>query len=113
MLVIIGPILIALFGEAYSPSIVIFRLLFIGFLFNFIIEPVYLVAYTVNKPQILALVCVVKLIINVVANLILIPRMGALGAALAAVITHISGGIFALSLIYKYVYKKVEYQIAV
>ena len=106
VLVSVGPIIRLLFGNAYAPAVEIFQIMFFGFLFNFMVEPIYLVVYPVNKPQIIALVCVIKLLLSASANLLLIPYYGAEGAASASVFTHVVGGCIALAVIYKYVYKR-------
>lgn len=105
---ILGPAIRFLFGKAYIPSIGISQVMFFGFLFNLVVEPIYLVAYAANKPQIIAYVGIVKLVLNAVSNYILIPIYSAIGAAVATVITHVIGGITAMFLIRMLIFKKVE-----
>jgi len=108
LLLFVGPLIHLFFGSAYDPSVEIFRVIFFGFLFNFIVEPIYLVAYTVDKPQLISLVCIIKLIISASANLLLIPQYGVMGAAAASVITHVLGGSVALMIIRYYINRLAE-----
>ena len=103
---IIGPIILLVVGPDYGPSILIFQLMFLGFLVTFIVDPIYLVAYSVNKPRLLSLLCIIRLILSTSTNLLLIPPYGALGAAIASVITNFIVAAIGISLIYNYVYKQ-------
>ncbi len=103
---LIGPIIHLVVGAEYTPSILIFQVMFFGFLVTFIVDPIYLVAYAVNKPRILSLLCIISLGLSAGTNLLLIPRYGALGAAAASVTTNFLVGIIGVSLIYNYVYKQ-------
>jgi O-antigen/teichoic acid export membrane protein len=79
--------------------------MFIGILFDFVVEPIFLVAYAINRPQLLALSMIIKLVISISANLLLIPTYSAMGAAVAAVITYILGGIITLFLVINHLNK--------
>jgi O-antigen/teichoic acid export membrane protein len=103
---IIGPVIHLVVGQEYTPSILLFQVMFFGFLVTFIIDPIYLVAYPVNKPRIISLLCIIRLILSAGTNLLLIPRYGALGAAAASVITNFLVATIGVSLIYNYVYKQ-------
>ncbi len=101
----IKPLVNLLLGMEYLPAADLFRILFWGILFNFLIEPLYLISYSVNRPQILSMVCIIKVGLSLTANILLIPRYGAEGAAYASVITHVIGGCIALGMVYRYAYK--------
>jgi O-antigen/teichoic acid export membrane protein len=103
---LLGPAIRLLFGDTYIPSIAISQIMFFGFLFNLVVEPIYLVSYAANKPQIIAFVGIVKLALNAISNFILIPIYGAMGAAVATVVTHAVGGIIAIFLIRTLIFKK-------
>jgi len=90
----------------YGPSITMFQIMFFGFLFNFIVEPIYLISYAIDKPKIIAYLCLCKLLICVTCNFILVPIYYAIGAAISSVITHVVGGTFAIYLIYKNVFRE-------
>jgi len=90
----------------YEPSIKMFQIMFFGFLFNFIVEPIYLVSYAIDKPKIIAYLCLFKLAVCLTGNFILVPRFFGIGAAISSVITHVSGGIFALYLIYINIFRE-------
>jgi O-antigen/teichoic acid export membrane protein len=102
---IMGPVIRLVLGQEYAPSILIFQVMFFGFLVSFIVDPIYLVAYAVNKPRILSMLCVVRLMLSAGSNILLIPRYGALGAATASMLTNFLVGMVGISLIYNYVYK--------
>ncbi len=102
---LISPVVYLTYGEAYWASVTIFQVMFVGSLFNFVVEPLFLVVYAVNRPQLLALVAVIKLVISLIANLILIPMYQATGAAIATVFTHVLGGSIALFLIINHLNK--------
>jgi O-antigen/teichoic acid export membrane protein len=106
LIFLLNPVISFLLGVEYLASIFIAKIMFIGFLFNFVVEPIYLVSYAANKPQILTYVVIIKLILNAISNYILIPLMGATGAALATVVTNVIGGIIAIFLIHSMVFKK-------
>ncbi len=90
----------------YSSSILMFQIMFFGFMFNFVVEPIYLISYAIDKPSIIAYLCLFKLFICLTANFILVPVYHGIGAATSSVITHVLGGSFALYLIYKNILKE-------
>ncbi len=108
---IMGPIINLLVGPEYNPSIVFFQIMFFGFLVTFIIDPIYLVAYSVNKPRVLSFLCIVRLILSAGINIVLIPRYGAMGAAIASVSTNFLVAAVGVTLIYKYIYKMEEFSV--
>ncbi|MFQ5646999.1 MAG: flippase [bacterium] len=106
MFYFIDPIVHFVFGEVYASSILIFRIMFFGILFNLLVEPVYLVAYADGKPNIISRVALLKLFFNFISNLVLIPPFGAVGAAVATIITNVAGGLIALHFIHREILNK-------
>lgn len=103
---VIGPVVRLVVGPEYGPTIPLFQIMFFGFLATFIVDPIYLVVYPVNKPRLLSLLCIIRLAVSAGSNLWLIPRYGALGAATASIATNFIVAIIGISLIYKFVYKQ-------
>lgn len=103
---LIKPAVYFTYGEAYMPSTTIFQIMYIGSLFSFVVEPTFLIVYAINRPQLLALIAIIRLVISLAANLILIPKFNAMGAAYATVIYHVLGGGIAFMLIDKYMARR-------
>lgn len=75
------PLVLGLFGPAYEGTIPVFQVLFVGTLGTLVTHPLYLVLYTMNRPQLHTLSGVVALVGWVLMGLWLIPKYGAVGAA--------------------------------
>ncbi|WHZ21337.1 MAG: hypothetical protein OJF47_000449 [Nitrospira sp.] len=75
------PIVIGLFGLAYEGTIEVFQVLFVGTLGTLVTHPLYLVLYTMDRPQLHTLSGIVGLIAWLLAGFWLIPQFGAVGAA--------------------------------
>jgi O-antigen/teichoic acid export membrane protein len=75
------PVVIGLFGSAYEGTIEVFQVLFVGTLGTLVTHPLYLVLYTMNRPQLHTLSAIVGLIVWLLAGFWLIPQFGAIGAA--------------------------------
>lgn len=86
LIIVARPVVVALYGEGYLPSVVILKILLISLVFTYLsfISGSLLNATNHQKWQtgLLAL----ALSVNVLCNLWLIPRLGILGAAIAALI---------------------------
>ncbi len=74
-------LVLLLFGPAYEGTIPVFQVLFVGTLGTLVTHPLYLVLYTMNRPQLHTLSGVVALAGWVLAGWWLIPEYGAIGAA--------------------------------
>ncbi|MBI4001129.1 MAG: oligosaccharide flippase family protein [Nitrospira defluvii] len=75
------PLVIGLFGPAYEGTIPVFQILFLGALGTLVTHPLYLVLYTINRPQLYTYSGIVALAGWILAGLWLIPEYGAVGAA--------------------------------
>ena len=82
------PLVLALFGPAYESTIPIFQVLFIGTLGTLVTHPLYLVLYTLNRPQLFSLIQGLALLGWIIAGFWLIPGYGALGAAWTTLIAR-------------------------
>ncbi|MCC2643466.1 MAG: hypothetical protein K0S45_3879 [Nitrospira sp.] len=83
------PIVLGLFGQAYEGTIPVFQILFLGTLGTLMTHPLYLVLYTMNRPQLYTLSGIVALAGWVLAGFWLIPEYGAVGAAWTALFARL------------------------
>ena len=98
------PLIGLVYGQDFSGAVGPFRLIFWGAAFNLISEPLVLIFYAQDRPQLLAFTDGVVLTFNLAVCLIFIPYLGAVGAALAALASR---GLKAAMLAYftrRYVY---------
>jgi O-antigen/teichoic acid export membrane protein len=94
--VIGAPLLPVVFGSAYQSSVVPFLWLLpgaIGFAASIVLSNALI---AVARPGLSSFGPVVSLVVGIVADLLLIPRFGASGAAAAACLAYVTGGIVAL-----------------
>jgi len=104
ILLTMSPVIITyVFGEAYISSIILLQILSISMLFGFIDFPIGSLLNAVHKQHLQTASMFITLLTNLGLNLVLIPRYGALGATIAAVIGQtvlfISGLYFARKVI--------------
>jgi len=83
------------YGQAFSPSILAFQILIIMAGFIFLYRPFYDVMIASNQQKKVLLITLSGAIINIILNLILIPKFSLYGAAIATVTTY-----FLILLIY-------------
>lgn len=74
-----------LYGGDYQPAGAGLRILLIGFLFTFLHFVLYAVLISIDQQGTLARMSLIGLLFNIIANLLLIPRYGLIGAAGATV----------------------------
>lgn len=100
LLFIAKPLIMIFYGVEYQPSVIIFQTLIIGFGLSILINPISLVIYSLNKPEILAYLNIAQLILTFLGNILLIPPYGAEGAAITTLLVRIIGAIFIGAFIY-------------
>jgi O-antigen/teichoic acid export membrane protein len=79
------PLTILLYGARYAPSAPILAILSLGYFFNVVFAFSSVTLKVLGKIRLIVTLNIVTQIIIVVFNLLLIPRYGALGAAVATV----------------------------
>jgi O-antigen/teichoic acid export membrane protein len=94
------PIIDLAYGLEFLPSVTVFQILVVSFSFAVIINPVSLVIFSMNKPQILAYLNVLQLLLTFSANMILIPTYGAVGAAVSTLLVSLFGTLFIGGYVY-------------
>ncbi len=85
------PFLNLLFEDKYAAAVPILQLLLLAFGLHIIFNPLGLIFYSLNQPHILTIIHAVQLPLLVMINVLLIPRYGAIGATLAALLIRIFG----------------------
>jgi O-antigen/teichoic acid export membrane protein len=88
------PLTIFLYGARYEPSWVILSLLSFGYYFHVALGNNGLTLKVLGKLRYIVVINILAAIVNVVLNLLLIPRYGALGAAIGTTSTMVAHGIF-------------------
>lgn len=81
------PVTVFLFGSEYADSGLILALLAVGYYFNAAMGQNGLTLKVFGKVRYIMVINILAAVLNVVANLILIPRYGAMGAAVGTFIT--------------------------
>lgn len=89
MTVLAKPIILILFGESYTPAIVVLQILVWYIVFSYLGTGRNIWILAEGKQKYLWRINLAGAILNVVGNAILIPKMGARGAAIATVISQI------------------------
>lgn len=89
-------------GTKYISSIDVFNVYMIGNAIGIVVTPVSLVLYKLNKENIFALLNVLQMIACVCGNYLLIPQIGALGAAVMFAVSNLIG----LLLVYQQLWKE-------
>ncbi len=84
-----GPVTLALYGARYASSAVILALLSFGYYFSAALGQNGLTLKVFGKLRFIVIINVLSVVANVAVNLILIPRYGALGAAVGSCITMV------------------------
>jgi len=106
LLFIAKSLIIFFYGVEYQSSVVIFQILIIGFAISIIINPISLIIYSLNMPEILAYLNIIQLILTFFGNILLIPPYGAVGASITTLLIRIIGGIFISTYVYSIIRAK-------
>ncbi len=94
---LLAPIFIPLvFGEDFTPSILILRWLLPGIILMVIFRLISGQIAGIGKPEITIYVFIPALVVNILLNLLWVPRHGALGAAWATNVSYIFGSVIYL-----------------
>lgn len=91
-----------LFGEQYDPSITALKILLIGIVFVFVLVYFQMMLIAMDRQKVVLFVGIAGLVVNIVLNLVLIPKFGFTGAASATVI----GEFLVFSALLWYLYRE-------
>src|SRR4030042_2127483 len=93
-LIILAPYVISIvFGAKYSQAVPSFAILTISYMIATIANPISLVIFSLHKNAYITLTHYIQLALVFGLNLLLIPRMGSVGAALTFLISTIFGSL--------------------
>lgn len=81
----------------YADAVGIFWIMYVGVAFDLVIGPLGYTLYSLNRPDVLVKLAILKVALNAGGNLLLIPAYGAQGAAWATIITRVFGGLIAVA----------------
>ena len=96
-----SPILTLLYGGEYAVGASSLAVLMIAAIFAWLNGPSGTILISLRRQHVYMIGTCVSLFVNVVANIILIPRIGIIGAAWATALTEIALCVFSLVIIYK------------
>jgi len=88
------PLTIFLYGARYEQSWIILSLMSFGYYFHVVLGNNGLTLKVLGKLRYIVVINTLAAIVNVIVNLLLIPRYGALGAAIGTTSTMVAHGIF-------------------
>jgi O-antigen/teichoic acid export membrane protein len=88
-----------LYTSAFPSAPDVFRILFWGFLVTLNVEPLVLVLYAQNLPQFAAGLELSKLLVSLGASLLLVPAFSITGAAVAASLGRVVGGLLGVGVV--------------
>ncbi|MDS0300240.1 flippase [Halogeometricum sp. S1BR25-6] len=88
------------FGPEYLPASDALSVLVAGLFFNVLVGPNGATAKAINRPRVDMVSAAVGFVVNILLNLLLIPRSGILGAAIATVIGYVTYNMMEVFLIY-------------
>ena len=89
LIAIADPVVRNVFGQEYSPSVTPLRFLLISLIFGFLTFITGALLNAINKQKTQTGLMALVLVINVILNLILLPRLGITGAAISALASNV------------------------
>jgi len=112
--VVVAPIIVTLmfyssfflevvFGPSYVPGTLAFQILTFGVLLYMIAQINNSVIPAVTSPNVVTIIIAIAAAVNVVFNLILIPRFGIAGAAFATMMSYLVASVLTVRSVRKYV----------
>ena len=84
------------YDDRYIAALPVFYILYAGLLFDLVAGSLSLALFSLDRPGILTAVSIFKIVLNIVANVVLIAAYGVIGAAIATLITRVLGGVIYL-----------------
>jgi polysaccharide transporter, PST family len=96
-----GPLVMLIYGPAYSGAVPVLLVLLGVVLFDLITSPLFLLAYPLNAPRVLAASDLMRVATLALAGTLFIPGLAATGAALAKLLAKIVGAAFALAMLWR------------
>jgi len=89
-----------LFGAAYVPAATALRILALGFIISNLLGPNAATLIAMGRPRFLMWTTLATAVLNIVLNILLIPPLGIVGAAIASAVAIILGNIIRTAKVY-------------
>ena len=105
-LFIIEPVIIMLYGPEFKESVPVFQILLVGLLATSITQPLNQIFLAQNKSYYWSIIMMTSLIVWIVVSFFLIPKLGAIGAALTTTIARFSNSCISVTLLFHALYSK-------
>jgi O-antigen/teichoic acid export membrane protein len=77
------PVILLIFGGQFAGAAALLRVICIGLCLNVIAHPYSATLFALNRPQVFPVSSAVSMTVFAIANLVLIPVIGVMGAAIA------------------------------
>jgi O-antigen/teichoic acid export membrane protein len=88
-LVLADKIILFIYGQNYLPSIIVLRVLSIVLLLRFLMVGYEIVLIAIGKQRVILKILFCATSMNILMNIIIIPKFGIIGSAISAAVTHI------------------------
>ena len=92
-LLVAGPVLRLVYGAGFGASTTPFTLLYLAYLVALVTNPLSIVVYARDRPQWFTAVNAVQAVLGVGLDVVLVPRAGAVGAAVVFLVCNTLGGL--------------------
>lgn len=89
VMLVAHPLIPFLMGAEFQPSVWVFDVLALGFSLAIVLNPLSFFCLSFDRPHWITYMCLCQLVLNVLADVLLIPSMGAIGAAYGSLLVRI------------------------
>lgn len=86
-----GPLITLIYGDTYEPAVGLFRGLLLVAIFNVVVTPLTMLAFTYDRPKLIALSDGVRALALLGGAVLLVPAIGVTGAIVAKFIAAVAG----------------------
>jgi O-antigen/teichoic acid export membrane protein len=97
------PLIVFFYGESYAPAATLFQGLLVVAILNVILTPLLMLAFTFDRPRLIALTDGVRALTLLIVALVLVPLTGTTGAIIAKLAAALAGGIIILAFVARHV----------
>lgn len=91
LLPLAGPLITLVYGDTYAPAVGLFQGLLLVAIFNVMVTPLVMLAFTYDRPKLIALADGVKALGLLAGAVLLVPQIGATGAVIAKFVAAVAG----------------------
>lgn len=96
-----GPAIVLLYSPAFESCTPVFRILFFGSLVTLNVHPVLLILYAKNRPELMAALEGLSLVLTAIGYVLLIPRLAIAGAAVADTFARVVADVVGVAIVYR------------